>query len=113
MMRLDEEYKVLGEWSYVSLKHEGDKVVAFERGGLLFVFNFNATKSFTDYKIGVDMPGAYRVVLNSDNKENYLGHGRIDESSKYHTFPEEWCGRKNHLFVYIPARSAIVLGLDE
>lgn len=25
--------------AYVSLKHEGDKVIVFERAGLLFIFN--------------------------------------------------------------------------
>lgn len=38
--------------AYVSWKHEGDKVIAFERGGVLFVFNFHPTKSFTDYRVG-------------------------------------------------------------
>jgi len=28
---------------YVSLKHEIDKVISFERGELLFIFNFNTT----------------------------------------------------------------------
>lgn len=38
--------------AYVSWKHEGDKVIAFERGGVLFVFNFHPTQSFTDYRVG-------------------------------------------------------------
>jgi 1,4-alpha-glucan branching enzyme len=37
---------------FVSWKHQDDKVVAFDRSGLVFVFNFNNQKSFTDYKIG-------------------------------------------------------------
>lgn len=37
---------------YVSWKHNDDKVIAFERCGLVFVFNFHCNKSFTDYKIG-------------------------------------------------------------
>ena len=36
---------------YVSRKHEDDKIIAFERGGHLFVFNFHTSKSFTDYKV--------------------------------------------------------------
>jgi 1,4-alpha-glucan branching enzyme len=36
---------------YVSCKHEDDKTVAFERAGVLFVFNFHPTKSFTDYRV--------------------------------------------------------------
>jgi len=45
--------------AYVSRKHEDDKLIAFERAGLLFVFNFHATKSFTDYPIGTNIPGWY------------------------------------------------------
>lgn len=47
--------------AYVSCKHEGDKVIAFERAGLLFVFNFHPYQSFTDYRIGVDVAGDYKV----------------------------------------------------
>jgi len=45
--------------AYVSRKHEDDKVIVFERAGLIFVFNFNPSKSFTDYKIGVQVDGVY------------------------------------------------------
>lgn len=38
--------------AYVSWKHEGDKIIAFERAGLLFVFNFHMDRSFTDYRVG-------------------------------------------------------------
>ena len=113
MMALDEKWAVLGSWTWVSLKHESDKVVAFERGGLLFIFNFNATTSFTDYRIGVDTAGSYKMVLNSDNKEQFMGHGRLDESTLFPTVSESWCGRKNYLLVYIPTRTALVLALDK
>ena len=49
--------------AYVSRKHEDDKVIVFERAGLLFVFNFNPLKSFTDYKIGVQVDGVYPLSL--------------------------------------------------
>jgi len=49
--------------AYVSRKHEDDKVIVFERAGLLFVFNFNPSKSFTDYKIGVQVDGVYPLSL--------------------------------------------------
>ena len=38
---------------FVSWKHQGDKIIAFERAGLLFIFNFHTSNSFTDYKAGV------------------------------------------------------------
>ncbi|KIM23725.1 glycoside hydrolase family 13 protein [Serendipita vermifera MAFF 305830] len=94
---------------YVSLKHEGDKIVAFERGGLVFIFNFHPDKSFTDYRIGVDVPGDYRIILSSDAKE-YGGWERVDVSkSQFLTTPESWANRGNYIQVYIPTRTALVL----
>ena len=110
MNHLDESYPVLGQWTWVSLKHEGDRMVVFERGGLLFIFNFHALKSYTEYKIGVDIGGTYKIVLNSDDPE-FMGHGRVLKSSTYTTTHGEWNGRKHHLFVYIPTRTAMVLAL--
>ncbi|WVR06915.1 hypothetical protein IAU60_003951 [Kwoniella sp. DSM 27419] len=104
-------YKYLNEFdAYVSLKHEVDKVIVFERAGLLFIFNFHPTNSFTDYRVGVDQPGEYKVVLSSDEKK-FGGHERIDLNGRYFTQPMEWNGRRNFLQVYTPARTVLVLGL--
>ena len=45
-------HTMTSEHQFVSLAHEEDKVIVFEKGILLFVFNFHPTKSFTDYKVG-------------------------------------------------------------
>lgn len=95
---------------YVSLKHEGDKVLVFEKGDLLFIFNFNSSQSFVDYKIGVEHPGKYKVVLDSDAKE-FGGHQRLDDLQVYFTSDEPWNHRKNSMQVYIPTRTALVLQL--
>ncbi|KUI73746.1 1,4-alpha-glucan-branching enzyme [Cytospora mali] len=97
--------------AYISLKHEGDKVIVFERAGLVFIFNFHPTNSYTDYRIGVDVEGAYKIVLNSDNKD-VGGFGLINEGTKFFTTPLEWNNRKNWTHVYIPSRTAIILALD-
>ncbi|KFD50902.1 hypothetical protein M513_08215 [Trichuris suis] len=58
MNMAEEKYHWLSSGpGYTSWKHEGDKVIAFERGGVLFVFNFHCSKSFADYKVGVARPG--------------------------------------------------------
>jgi 1,4-alpha-glucan branching enzyme len=93
--------------AYISLKHEGDKVIVFERAGLVFIFNFHTHQSFSDYRIGVEVPGEYKIVLNSDAAE-VGGHNRLDESTRFFTTPMEWNGRKNWTHVYIPCRTAIV-----
>lgn len=98
--------------AYISLKHEVDKMIVFERAGLLFVFNFHPTQSFTDYRVGVDQPGTYRIVLDSDSKE-YGGFARIDhEKTRCMTTPMSWNGRNNFLQLYIPCRTALVLGRE-
>ena len=67
--------------AYVSLKHEVDKVIVFERAGVLFIFNFHPTQSFSDYRVGVEESDEYSVVLSSDEKE-FGGHERVDTSIK-------------------------------
>ncbi|KAI9831241.1 MAG: 1,4-alpha-glucan-branching enzyme [Sarea resinae] len=97
--------------AYVSLKHEGDKVIVFERAGLLWIFNFHPTQSYADYRVGVEQAGTYKIALNTDSPE-YGGLGRIDQGTRCFTTPSEWNGRKNYTQVYIPTRSAIVLALE-
>jgi 1,4-alpha-glucan branching enzyme len=115
--------------AYVSLKHEVDKTVVYERAGLLFIFNFHPTKSFTDYRVGVDEPGEYRIALSSD-EDNFGGFNNIALDSKYFTTPMEWNGRRNWLQVspaqvlpvqgfpnlpkqvYIPSRTCLILTKD-
>ena len=42
---------------YVSRKDNTDKVIVYEKGDCVFVFNFNPTRSFTDYRVGCLKPG--------------------------------------------------------
>ncbi|KAM0748919.1 family 13 glycoside hydrolase [Meredithblackwellia eburnea MCA 4105] len=93
--------------AYISLKNESDKVIVFERGNLLWVFNFHHSKSFTDYRVGTDWPGEYHVVLSSDDKD-FGGHERIDKTVKHFTTPMEWNGRKNFMQLYLPSRTVQV-----
>jgi len=112
MQNTEEKYGWLhSSQAYVSLKHEGDKVIVFERAGLLWVFNFHASNSYTDYRLGVEVPGTYRVVINSDAAE-FGGHSRIDDSTRYFTSDLPWNNRKNFVQVYLPSRTAMVLALE-
>jgi 1,4-alpha-glucan branching enzyme len=86
--------------------NEGDQLVAFRRRDLLFIFNFNGEKSFTDYGILVKK-GVYNVVLNTDAKE-FGGFGFADDSIEHHTVTSH-LKNKEWLQLYIPARSALVL----
>ncbi|KAJ5456979.1 hypothetical protein N7530_012253 [Penicillium desertorum] len=97
--------------AYISLKNESDKVLVFERAGLLWIFNFNSTKSFTDYRVGVDVPGTYRIVLDTDETV-FGGLGRNVKETRFFTTDLEWNGRRNFVQVYIPTRTALVLALE-
>lgn len=96
--------------SVVEIWHDdGDQVLAYSRGDLLFVFNFSPTRSYTDY--GFMMPeGAYDVVLNTDAKE-FGGYGFADDSVRHLTNHDPLLESegKGWLKLYLPARSAVVL----
>ena len=89
--------------------NDGDQILAFKRGKLLFVFNFSPTQSFADYGLLVES-GEYEVVLNTDAKD-FGGNGLADDNVKHFTNydPLYEKVRKGWLKLYIPARSAIVL----
>jgi 1,4-alpha-glucan branching enzyme len=109
MNRTEDKYKWLSseDSGFVSWKHEDDKVIVFERAKCVFVFNFHCSKSFADYKIGVNEPGKYRIVLDSDAEE-FGGHKRLDHGVDFFTFNESYSGRSNSMMVYIPSRVAVV-----
>jgi 1,4-alpha-glucan branching enzyme len=92
---------------------DSDQILAYKRKNLVFVFNFNPAKSFTDYGFLVE-PGSYEVILNSDAKE-FGGNGLTDDSITHFTnFDALYKGEKKEwLKLYIPARSAIVLRKKE
>ena len=86
-----------------------DQILAFMRGDLVFVFNFNPAKSFTDY--GILAPaGNYRTVLTTDNPD-FGGYGNIDEKVEHITLHDELYAPAGveWLKLYLPARSAMVL----
>ena len=89
--------------------NDGDQVLAFKRGKLLFVFNFSPTQSFADYGLLVEA-GEYEVVLNTDAKV-FGGNGLADDNVKHFTNYDPLYEKvgKGWLKLYIPARSAIVL----
>ncbi len=89
--------------------NDGDQVLAFMRGSLVFVFNFSPNRSYTDY--GFLVPeGAYEVVLNTDSPD-FGGNGLTDDTITHFTnhdalYEQE---HKGWMKLYIPARSAVVL----
>lgn len=104
--RLFQRTRVVEIWH-----NDGDQILAFMRGKLLFIFNFNPTKSFSGY--GFQVPeGKYTVILNTDSKE-FGGFGIADDSVEHFTEADMSLKPygKGLMRLYIPARSAVVLKL--
>lgn len=110
MILLIKSVKKIQSYPLVEIWHnDGDQIMAYMRGDLLFVFNFNPTQSFVDY--GFMVPeGEYNVVLNTDAKE-FGGNGLADDTVKHMTLFDGLLSKDNKgwLKLYIPARSAVVL----
>lgn len=110
MVNLQTNYRILDE-PYIGRIYENsnDKVIAFTRRNLLFVFNFHPEKSFTDY--GIPVKGKFRIVLDSDDPL-FGGFDRIDRKTVYLSLiksPKYTINMPYYLYLYIPSRTAIVL----
>ncbi|KAJ8625678.1 hypothetical protein MRB53_034208 [Persea americana] len=116
MNALDDSFSFLASTKQiVSSASEEDKVIVFERGDLVFVFNFHPENTYEGYKIGCDLPGKYRVALDSDAWE-FGGPGRVAQDVDHFTSPEGIPGvpetnfnnRPNSFKVLSPARTCVV-----
>ena len=87
--------------------NSSDKILAFHRGDLLFVFNFHPDKSFPDYGLKVHA-GKYRIVLNTD-ESFFGGFDRIDSAQTYFADRLGGVSGENWIKLYLPSRVAIVL----
>ncbi len=88
--------------------NDADQTLAFWRGGLVFAFNFSASKSYADYPVLVP-PGCYRRVLDTD-EIRFGGQGRIVAKQTFFSEPSVIGNeRVDHVKLYLPARTAIVL----
>lgn len=85
-----------------------EKMLVFERGPLVFIFNFHSTRSVSDYPVLVP-PGRYRLVLDSD-EELFGGQGRIRPGQTFELLSEMRGNESCHIIkVYLPCRTAMVL----
>ncbi|KAF8405530.1 hypothetical protein HHK36_010437 [Tetracentron sinense] len=116
MNLLDENFSFLASTKQiVSSTNEEDMVIVFERADLVFVFNFHPENTYDGYKVGCDLPGKYRVALDSDALE-YGGRGRVGHDVDHFTDPEGIPGvpetnfnnRPNSFKVLSPARTCVV-----
>ena len=88
--------------------NDSDKIIVFERGGLIFIFNFHHSDSYSDYSIEAP-PGEYKLLLDSD-ESRFGGHSRVESGQVYHSHPcNAEAGRRYQIKLYIPCRCALVI----
>ena len=115
MNLLEEIFNFIGsKEEYISTKHEDDKVIVFEKGVLLFVFNFHPVKSFEGYQIGTKWGSKHKIILDSD-EERFMGKGRL-KAGHDNLFPcikKAFHNRPYNMKVYLPSRTCMVLIAEE
>jgi 1,4-alpha-glucan branching enzyme len=113
MVNLHNEFRILDNSQVFRLyENNGDKVIAFIRDDLLFVFNFNPSISFTDY--GIPVGGRFRVVLDTDDPL-FGGYNRIDRSRIYLSIRKAERNIVNaplYLYLYLPSRTGLVFKIE-
>lgn len=107
MIKFVQDYEILGKPNPVLLHcHEENNVLAFERNGLIFAFNFHPEVSHTDYMVNAPA-GKYGMILDTDIPE-YGGHARLRAGQVHFTINNTDKGG-DFLKLYLPARTAIIL----
>ncbi len=106
MITLLKDEDILSKKAESRWLHQDDKIIMYNKGDVIFVFNFHPTKSFEGYFVPVVTEGKYRVVLSSDDG-TFGGQDRVDKEYVYSTVrtPDDWVGFP----CYLPNRSAFVL----
>jgi 1,4-alpha-glucan branching enzyme len=109
MVSLQHDFSLLDNL-YIERIYENnsDKVIAFVRNDLLFVFNFNPNSSFTDY--GIPLKGKFRIIIDSDDPD-FGGFDRIDRKAIYTSVKKAERNSINvpfYLYLYLPSRTALV-----
>ena len=109
MTALAAEYDIPGSGYAQSLWTDDQrKILAFSRGGLVFVFGFHPTYSEPAFTLPVNTcgPGRYQVIFSTDDAD-FGGDERISKDYIYETRQDEQYG--SCFEIYVPARSAMVL----
>ena len=108
MLKFARKHRVLNKPQAVNLWiDQTNKIISFAKGDLLYLFNFNTTKSDPKFFMHAHITGAgnYRAIFSSDDAE-FGGLERVSKDYVYHAkeIPEKGTGFE----VYIPCRTAVV-----
>ena len=106
MIHMAREYGTLSvPYPWLLVIHQSDHVLAYERNGLIFVFNFHPSTSYTDYLIPVSAPCDHELFFSTDDVD-YGGFGNV-EHGLYSAFVPGYGAPAVRLC--LPPRTAAVL----
>ena len=58
----------ISDHQHVSLAHEDKKLIIFEKGDLLFVFNFHHSDSYEDFEVGTNWASDHFILFETDEE---------------------------------------------
>ncbi|MBU3111106.1 alpha-amylase family glycosyl hydrolase [Clostridium lacusfryxellense] len=109
MLSLMKRHNVLSSTDLQNLwTDEENKLLAFKKGGLVFLFNFNTDISYPEYELPTDEMGEFEVVFNSDELM-FGGLNRIGTDYIYNAKKLGGKGNKPGVVIYSPSRTVLVL----
>lgn len=110
MLDIEHKFKFLNCGGNGQITYTDNKkmIIVFQRGRMLFVFNFHPTNSYADLKLAVDWASKFHYVLCTDD-EVYDGFKRIDTTTTPFSFGEPFMDRQASIQLYLPSRCAFVL----
>ncbi|MEH0156046.1 alpha-amylase family glycosyl hydrolase [Limibacter armeniacum] len=94
MIDLAKKYHVLAPQEAKILNMDANNhTIIFQKGELVYVFNFDPSNSIPDYEFNIQDGGSYELILDSDAPE-FGGFGRVSHGSRFFT------DEKQHLKIY-------------
>lgn len=109
MLKLARKYHLLSKHDLYNLWiDQNKKMIAFSKGGLIYLFNFHPNESQPQFFLPAHTvgEGEYQVVFSSDDAE-FGGQSRIPHDTLYQT--GFWDGKGLGFYVYSPCRTVMVL----
>jgi 1,4-alpha-glucan branching enzyme len=63
----------LKKHQFITVQNEPDKIIVYEKGELIYIFNFHTNNSYTDYLIGTHWRSDHMILIETD-EERFGGH---------------------------------------
>jgi 1,4-alpha-glucan branching enzyme len=109
MLSFAKKYNIMNTTNLENiLTDETNKIIAFKKNSLIFLFNFNPSKSFSEFNLPTFEDGIYKVIFNSD-ETIFGGHCRISQDVLYTTKLLSDAKGSTGITIYSPSRTVLVL----